>query len=126
MPKPTLFGRYIRQQRNEAKRSLREVAEELRVSHVYLGEVERGVRGPLKKEHWPLLAKAIPRISLKKLKEYAEQSKPVQMNLNNAEPSYRNLALALARRIQDQSLSDEEIKSLLAILGESKDAKLPR
>jgi transcriptional regulator with XRE-family HTH domain len=120
MPKPTMFGRYIRQKRNEAQLSLRDVADKLGVSYVYLGEVERGVRGPIRKERWQDLVKAIPGVKLKALKNAAEASKPVLFDLNDARPQYRNLALALAREMKDESLTDEEIRKILSILGESK------
>ena len=116
MPKPTVFGRYIRQKRNDAELSLRAVADKLGVTYVYLGEVERGVRGPMKEERWPDLVKAIPGVKLKELKHAAEASKPLLFDFNDAQPRYRNLALALAREMQDQRLSDDEIDNILALL----------
>lgn len=126
MAKSTLFGRYIRQKRNEAKLSLKNVADQLGITKVYLGEVERGVRGPLQKDRWSTLAEAIPGVTVQKLAECAELSKPVQLDLNDAEPNYRDLALALSRRIQDQSLSDREVEKLLTILRRSKGEKFSR
>ena len=53
--KPSPFGNYIRRMRVASGRSLREVADAIGISHVYLGEVERGVRGPLMESHWDAL-----------------------------------------------------------------------
>jgi transcriptional regulator with XRE-family HTH domain len=44
MARDSAFGRYLRGKRQRARLSLRAVAEKLGVTHVYLGEVERGVR----------------------------------------------------------------------------------
>ena len=116
MTKRTAFGRYLRQKRIDAGLSLRVAADRLGVSHVYLGEVERGVRGPLRREHWSAMVKAIPGITMAELEEVAKASKPIQIDLNDANPQYQDLALALARRIEQQDLSESEIKRLLSVL----------
>ena len=41
------FGSYLRSVREFERVSLRGMAKEMGISHVYLGEVERGIRGPL-------------------------------------------------------------------------------
>ncbi|MEM6733506.1 MAG: helix-turn-helix transcriptional regulator, partial [Myxococcota bacterium] len=53
------FGRYIREKRLVAGMSLRALAAKLRVSHVYLGEVERGAKGPMAEKHWSRLIKVL-------------------------------------------------------------------
>ena len=42
---PSAFGAYVREAREQAKLSLRQVANKLGVSHVYLGEVDVGCGG---------------------------------------------------------------------------------
>ena len=112
----TAFGRCVRRYRVAAGLSLRRVADELGVSHVYLGEVERGVRGPMKKERWKELTEAIPGLTLTELASAAAASKPVSIDLNNADSHYASLTHALARRVENQDLTPEEIKHLLDLL----------
>ncbi len=67
----SVFGAYLRRCRIDAQLSLRDVAKAVGISHVYLGEVERGRRGPLVRSRWPALCEAIPRLSLKELHRLA-------------------------------------------------------
>ncbi|WP_169987316.1 MULTISPECIES: helix-turn-helix domain-containing protein [unclassified Microbispora] len=46
LPKVTSLGEYIRQQRQQAKISLRQLAAQAGVSNPYLSQVERGLRKP--------------------------------------------------------------------------------
>ncbi len=110
------FGTYLRATRIAAGCSLREVAEAVGISHVYLGEVERGVRGPLKPEHWPALLRAIPGLSRDELQRAAETSRPLQLDLAKAPGPYQSVALALARRFKRRDLSDAEVAKLLKVL----------
>jgi transcriptional regulator with XRE-family HTH domain len=104
MAETTAFGRYLRQKRVAAKLSLREVAERLGVSHVFIGELERGVRGVLARERWEALVAAIPGVSRDDLERHASLTKPLQLQLTDAPPQYQDLALALARRIERRDL----------------------
>lgn len=113
----SVFGRMLRGQRVKAGLSLRDVADKVGISHVYLGEVERGQRGPLPEKHWAAVCAAIPGLMEKELRESALASKPIELNVGNAPPRYRNLALALQRRINDQSLKDDDLDQLYELLG---------
>jgi transcriptional regulator with XRE-family HTH domain len=115
-PKPTRFGAYIRRMRIQCGRSLREVAQTVNISHVYLGEVERGVRGPLRPEHWDALIKAIPGLVREELEDHARASRPLQVDLADAPPRYQDLALALARRFERRDLSKAQLDKLLRML----------
>jgi transcriptional regulator with XRE-family HTH domain len=112
----TAFGAYLRTKRIKAGLSLREVARELNVSHVYLGEVERGVRGPLKRERWEDVIRLIPGTSLEDLEHHARTDRPIQLDLRDVPPEYQDLGLALARRIQEQDLSVQDLRCLTRIL----------
>src|SRR5687767_12179133 len=96
------FGRYIRRQRAEAGVSLRSAARALKVSAVYLGEVERGVRPPLKEPHWDALIRTVPTIDRSVLERLTAKERPIQLDLRDAAPRYQDLGLALARRIEKQ------------------------
>ena len=110
------FGKYVRDQRVKAKLSLRAVARELDISHVFLGEVERGIRGPLAKTHWAQLSKVVPGITEEALEQHAELSRPIQLSLSDTPLKYRNLALAVAQRIAKQDLSSRDVRQILRIL----------
>lgn len=115
MPKPT-FGPFVRQKRVEAGKSLRQLARELNVSAVYLGEVERGRKPHLKRERWPDLVAALPVVSMDALEKHALASKPVQLDLDDAPVGYLDVTHALARRIQKRDLSEASISQLLEVL----------
>ncbi|NKB82821.1 MAG: helix-turn-helix domain-containing protein [Nitrospirales bacterium] len=112
------FGRYIRAERVAADISLRKAAKALNVSAVYLGEVERGVRPPLKEDHWDALIRAIPTIDRDTLERLTVKSRPVQLDLRDAPPQYQDLGLALARRIDKKNISTDELEKLIRILGD--------
>lgn len=113
---PSSFGAYLRRMRVAAGKSLREVAEAVGISHVYLGEVERGARGPLKPEHWDALVRAIPGITRAELRREAETSRPLEIDVAGAPRRYQNLALAMARRFKRRDLSEAEVAKLLKVL----------
>ena len=113
---PSSFGAYLRRMRVAAGKSLREVAEAVGISHVYLGEVERGARGPLKPEHWDALIRAIPGVTRAELRREADTSRPLEIDLAGAPRPYQNLALALARRFKRRDLSEAELAKLLKML----------
>jgi len=112
----TRFGSYLRASRVEARRSLREVADAIGISHVYLGEVERGVRGPLMESHWDGLLAAIPGLTRAELKRTAQMSRALEIDLSTAPARYQDLAIALARRFKRRDLSDAELSRLLKVL----------
>jgi transcriptional regulator with XRE-family HTH domain len=113
------FGRHIRRQRAAAGISLRTVAKALGLSAVYLGEVERGVRPPLKEDHWPALVRSVPTIEMDTLHRLTAKARPLQMDLRDAPVVYQDLGLALARRIEKQNLTKNELEKLFLILGDS-------
>jgi len=110
------FGSYLRQARVASGLSLRQVANALKISHVYLGEVERGVRGPLREEHWDGLLQAIPTLTRGDLERQAAASRPLEMDISDAPPRYQDLAMALARRLKNRDLTVGQIARLLKVL----------
>ena len=88
---PSAFGAYVREAREQAKLSLRQVANKLGVSHVYLGEVERGVRGPMDQKHWPLLMKTIPGITKQNLADTAKLSRPYRFRFQRVSQNTKTL-----------------------------------
>lgn len=113
---PHSFGAFIRDKRIAAGLSLREVARGMGITAVYLGEVERGVRGPFVRERWSDLVRLIPGVTLGDLDRQATLAKGLQLDLSDAPPEYQDLGLALARRIEKRDLEPTEVRSLLRIL----------
>src|SRR5262249_24325477 len=111
----TPFGRYLRKHRLDAGLSLRDVSTALGVSHVYVGEVERGVRALVSKERWPALVAATRGVTEKGLEEAAATTRPMQIRLEDAPPQYRDLAMSLARRIQAKDLDPNQLDQLLTL-----------
>jgi transcriptional regulator with XRE-family HTH domain len=112
----TSFGKYLRHCRVASNLSLRQLADKIGVGHVYLGEVERGVRGPLKRDRWTALCNAMSPMSMVELERHAKLSRPIQLNLSSAPPTYQNLALALARRLENRDLSKNQLDLLKRVL----------
>jgi transcriptional regulator with XRE-family HTH domain len=110
------FGKFIRAKRIAAGLSLRDVADRLGVTHVTLGEVERGTRRSLKRERWDDLVRILGNITIIDLERQLAATKPVQMDLADATPPVRELGLRLARRIKDGNLDDNTAERLMRIL----------
>lgn len=115
MSRHTAFGKLLRRRRTEADLSLRDVAESLAVSHVFLGEVERGEKR-LKEEWWPRLAGAIPGLTLAEMKAAHLESQPVQLEIAGRPEAQRDLTIAFARSISEETLSSAQIEKMLKIL----------
>lgn len=108
------FGVYLRSKRTEAGKSLREVADALSITHVYLGEVERGRRRALPERHWKKLAKVVPGITVSELKTLAAMSEPIDPA--SVEGPSREVVLALARKMEEGEMSEALAARLLGIL----------
>ncbi|MGQ0815839.1 MAG: helix-turn-helix domain-containing protein [Gemmatimonadota bacterium] len=109
------FGEYVREKRTAANKSLREVADALEISHVYLGEVERGRRRVLPEKYWKKLAKEVPGITVKELEHLAAISEPLDPAA--MEGASRDVVVALARTLEENPvMSDELAKKLLDLL----------
>jgi transcriptional regulator with XRE-family HTH domain len=116
MSRTTAFGEYLRDKRVEAGLSLRQVAERIGVTHVFLGEVERGKSAPLAKRHWAALAEIIPGVKLEELETKAAISKPIKMDLETAPALYRQLGVRLSKDFESRNLTDEQIKKIMDVL----------
>lgn len=109
------FGEYLRGARTASGKSLREVADALTISHVYLGEVERGRRRRLPEKYWEKLAEVIPEISVPELSQLAAASEPLDPAA--MEGRQREIVVALARRLEQDGISEDLAQALLKMLG---------
>lgn len=114
--RPSLFAAYLREQRVKAGLSLRALAEALGVSHVFLGEIERGRQRILPRHHWDPLLKAIPAMDRDTLEQLAVRSVPLHHDPMEMETYEFELAFALARRIRSAGIPEPEAERLLRIL----------
>lgn len=124
--KPTLmtaYGALLRQRRTEAGLSLRDVAAKLGVSHVYLADVERGTRGPLKPEHEPALLQLMRNVRADELERARAVSRPVKISVENAPSQYQELVLALAKRMEQQDLTETQLQKLMKLLSNEEKEK---
>lgn len=110
------LGAYLREKRTASGKSLREVAEALSISHVYLGEVERGRRRLLPEKYWERLVQLIPGTSLDELRVMAAASEPIDPT--TMEGRSRDVVVALARALEEGDMSDDVASRLLEILEE--------
>jgi transcriptional regulator with XRE-family HTH domain len=104
----------------EAGLSLRVAAEKIGVSHVFLADVERGVR-PLSAEREPLLLAALNNLTQTELDEARALSRPIKITLANTPDRYVDLTIALARRYERDDLSDTKVNRILEILKEDEE-----
>lgn len=65
--RPNVFGQVLREHRTAAGLSLSQVAKAIGIGKVYLGEVERGERGPLVRERWAALIQVLPTLNMRML-----------------------------------------------------------
>jgi transcriptional regulator with XRE-family HTH domain len=108
------FGAYLREVRVASRKSLREVADALGISHVYLGEVERGRRRTLPEKYWQELIGVLPGLSWEELESFAEASEPLDPSA--MEGRDREVVVALARKLGEGGMSEDVANQLLRIL----------
>lgn len=121
MRKPTPYGTLLRRRRIDAGLSLRDVAERLHVSHVYLADVERGARGPLQPEHEPKLKRIIKGLTSSDLARAREASRPVKITLETTPERWEDVTIALARRYARGNLREDQREQILRILQEDEE-----
>ena len=110
------FGEYLRTRRVAAGKSLRQVADALGITHVYLGEVERGKRRTLPKSYWPGLVREIDGVALIDLGAAAERSATYTVDPADHVDEVRDLAIVLARKLATNDISNDEARKVLRIL----------
>lgn len=123
MQQPIRFGDRLRELRIQARKTMGEVAGKLDVSIVYFSDVERGRRNPFPIEttDYKLLARMVGG-DAEELKALAStEREKVQFKCTVADAAVREKAMALARRLDDTSLSAEDIQAALEALGQRRE-----
>lgn len=117
MKNTTPYGALLRERRVQAKLSLREVAEHIGVSHVFLADIERGVTTALKPDREPALLEALPNLTRGEL-DAARKASQLKITISSTPPKYVDLTMAFARRLEEQNLDESSVLELLRILNE--------
>lgn len=118
--KTTPYGALLRERRVKAGLSLREVADYIGVSHVFLADVERGLSSPLKQDRETRLLEIMPTVTAAELHRARVASKPIKITPTNER--YHDLTMALARRIErENNLSDSKFNLIMSLLSEDSD-----
>lgn len=120
------FAELLRQRMDEAKAadpslSQRRIADLAGITHVYLGQILRGLRSTPSDDVIERLGRAIPTTSPEELREAVTLERPIALDLSQHPPGYRRLGLTLARRIEQRDLTDETMAALLRLLEEDPD-----
>lgn len=105
-------GEYIRRAREDAGLAQRQLAEDLGVSHVFLGAWERGDK-PIPDKHVDALAEALPGLSAADLRRLIRYSAKITIRPSGARE--RRLALAFAERVE-RGFTADELGALEALL----------
>lgn len=96
MSKNEQFGQVLRRRRRECELTLQHIADVLKVSVVFISEVERGVKPPLAPAAIDALRDVLGGVS--DLHEAADAArKIVQLDLRDKTPAQRRVATKLAR-----------------------------
>lgn len=115
------FGERLRKLRREADLNLVDLAEALGLSVAYVSAIERGERQPPDSLGISKMLRRIGRPDL--LRELcllaAKSRRSVEINLKGADEQRVDMLAALARRTEDGTLSDENVRQIMKILLET-------
>lgn len=114
----TAYGRELRRLRLEAGLSMGQVARAIGVSVVHYSRVENGKENPFppgRTVDYRVLAKIL-RTSATELQTLAASERRIELDLKDQRQDVREFAVELARRIEDDSLTPEQVHRLKSIL----------
>ena len=107
------FGSSLRRLRENANKTLKELAAVMNVSVVYVSDIERGRRNPPQGEKLKQIAQFFG-IDVNELEDLAnKERKRVELNLDSRTETVSDAALVLARRWD--TITDEEASKILKI-----------
>jgi transcriptional regulator with XRE-family HTH domain len=108
------FGRYLRELRERAGMRMKELANEMRWTSVYVSDIERGRRNPPSPAKIVKIAEILGVDSEKLLDLANKERKKVVLDLDEESPACMDFALMLARSWD--GMTDDEAKQLKDIL----------
>ena len=108
-------GHYIRKSRQKAGLSLRELADKVGVSHVFIGALERNVKR-VPDEMVEKLAKHLPDLKAARLRALVKENEPFRLEMKLGAGVERDLVLAFARKAE-HGFTESELNELRRLLG---------
>lgn len=124
MGKTSRFGDLLFKLRTKAKLSMGQIARELGMSTVYYSEVEHSKKKPFthKKVDYQKLADLLD--TDREILEKAAKKERLKMSmsfLSELKPSNQEMMLRLARKLDDDDLTDDQIRKINDVLGRNND-----
>lgn len=106
----------VKRQRLLIGKSQRELGKELGVSHVFLGNIERGV-ARIPRSRCLDFAKVL-KLSIKETRDFLLCVEPITIRIQEDVPNFRKLCLYLKDRLQheDKDLTSEQYREISRIL----------
>lgn len=122
MLKQKTFGKVLRDLRVAADKSMGEVARALGISTVYYSEVENEKKPPFPqgKVDFQVLARFLSTNQDELEKAAVSERQKVELVLDKANADKIKMATVLARRLHDDSLTQDQINQINEILGRNK------
>lgn len=111
----TIFGKKLREVREAARRTMKNVAEHMQWSVVYVSDIERGRRNPPKAEEIKRIAAFIGTDALELLDLARRERGKIELDLNGSRPEIETAGLVFARSWTD--MSEEQARQIIKILG---------
>lgn len=108
-----IFGSKLREFREQAKKTLKDLAEAMDVSVVYVSDIERGRRNPPQTDKLIKIAHLL-NIDVHTLEDWADRDRSrVELNFESRTEIVSDAALVLARKWD--TLTDEEASEIMEI-----------
>lgn len=115
----TVFGKLIRSHREALGLSLLTVAEVVEISRVYLSEVERGIRPPLKRTRWDSLIRAVPTLNYYDLGQAAMVSRRLVADPKRIYPEVMRVLHSLIAAAHMGIITADEVELIRKIIQEA-------
>ncbi|NHZ47363.1 helix-turn-helix domain-containing protein [Nitratidesulfovibrio liaohensis] len=108
------FGAFLRDVRQQSKKTLKDLADYLGWSIVYLSDIERGKRNPPSSADIMKIALFLKSEPAALLDKANRQRNRVELNIEQTDGPVADAALMLARKWTD--LTEEEARDIMAVL----------
>lgn len=110
----TIFGKKLREVREAAQRTMKDVAAHMGWSVVYMSDIERGRRNPPKTREIEKISDFIGINSLELLDLARRERGKIELDLNGSRPEIETAGLVFARSWTD--MSEEQARQIIKIL----------
>jgi transcriptional regulator with XRE-family HTH domain len=118
---PERFGETLRKLRRKAGKTLGDIARELRVSVVYLSDVERGNRKPFSNDRIVQIAELLGDDPRELIDAAGVERGFIEYDIRRASPLEANVVGGLVAGLARGGVTDEQLKDIQTILNEHKE-----